>query len=83
MIFNKPGSLLNDKFIPDNVTIDYVKSYAYLGLVFVLSGSFKPAMETLCKKASKAMFKLKRSLDKLSLLPKLIIMQLRKHYSGQ
>jgi len=42
-------------------------------LLFVPSGNFKPAMETLCKKASKAMYKLKSSLYKLNVPPKLTL----------
>ena len=65
MIFNKPGKLIKDKFTLGNVPIENANSYTYLGLVFVPSGSFKPAMEALCKKASKAMFKLRHSLHHL------------------
>ena len=71
MIFNKTGKLLKDKFVLGISPIENVTSYTYLGLLFVPSGNFKPAMENLCKKASKAMFKLKSSLYKLNLPPKL------------
>ena len=71
MIFNKSGRLVKEKFTLGDDLLENVNSYTYLGLEFVPSGSFKPAMETLCKKASKAMFKLRQSLNKLNLPPKL------------
>ena len=71
MIFNKSGRLVKEKFTLGDNLLENVNSYTYLGLEFVPSGSFKPAMETLCKKASKAMFKLRQSLNKLNLPPKL------------
>ncbi len=74
MIFNKSGRLLKEKFTLGNEQLENVSSYTYLGLVFVPSGSFNPAMNTLCKKASKAMFKLRRSINKLNLSPKLSLL---------
>ena len=71
MIFNKSGKLLNDGFTLGNVPLQNVNSYTYLGLMFVPSGSFNQAIDTLCRKASKAMFKLRQSLNKLNVSPKL------------
>ena len=71
MIFNKSGRLVKEKLTLGDDLLENGNSYTYLGLEFVLSSTFKPAMETLCKKASKAMFKLRQSLNKLHLPPKL------------
>ena len=71
MIFNKSGKLLKDGFTLGNVPLQNVNSYTYLGLMFVPSGSFNQAIDTLCRKASKVMFKLRRSLNKLNVSPKL------------
>ena len=68
MIFNKSGKLLKDKFTLGNVHLQNVNSYTYLGLMFVPNGSFNQAIETLCRKASTAMFKLRRSLSKLNII---------------
>ena len=71
MIFNKSGKLLKDGFTLGNVPLQNVNSYTYLGLMFVPSESFNQAVDTLCRKASKAMFKLRQSLNKLNVSPKL------------
>ena len=72
-LFNnlKLGRSLKDKFIPGNDPLQNANSYTYLGLMFVPSGSLNQAIDTLCRKASKAMFKLRRSLNKLNVSPKL------------
>ena len=71
MKFNKSGRIAKEKFTLCVDLLENVNSYTYLGLEFVPSGSFKPAMETLCTTASKAMFKQRQSLSKLNLTPKL------------
>ena len=55
IIFNKSGRLLK-KFIFKfgNVNIETVKSYVYLGIPFVINGSFMPALKQLKDKAIKA-----------------------------
>ena len=53
MIFNKSGRLVKEKFTLGDDLLENVNSYTYLGLEFVPSGSFKPAMETVCKKHQK------------------------------
>ena len=70
MIFNKSGKLLNDKFLLGNEQLENTNSYTYLGLTFVPSGKFNTAIDTLCKKASKAMFKLRKSIHTLNLPPR-------------
>ena len=47
MIFNKAGKLIKEKFTLANESLENAKSYTYLGFVFVPSGSFNPAMDTL------------------------------------
>ena len=54
MIFNKSGRLVKEKFTLGDDLLENVNSYTYLGLEFVPSVSFKPAMETLCKKSIKS-----------------------------
>ena len=59
IIFNKTGRLLK-KFIFKfgNVDIEIVKSYVYLGIPFVINGSFMPALKQLKDKAIKANYAL-------------------------
>jgi hypothetical protein len=71
MIFNKAGKRIKENFTLDNTPLECTDSYTYLGLVFVPSGTFTAAIETLCKKASKAMFKLRHSIHQLNTSPKL------------
>ena len=65
MVFNKSSRVLNCSygFHVNGTPIQPVKSYCYLGIIFSLSGSFKPAIEQLSKKALSAYFSIKRTVD--------------------
>ena len=67
LIFNKSGKFLNQKFEFDQVTIDCVQEFKYLGIKLSASGSLSAAQDELYQKAMKAYFKLGK--DFLSLYP--------------
>ena len=67
MVFNNTGRLLNVQFKLNNIVLECVHRYKYLGLTFCSSGSFMYAQEELYNKALKAYFKLSK--DLLSLNP--------------
>jgi hypothetical protein len=73
MIFNKTGRLLKEKFTLNKKIIENVKQYTYLGLVFIPSGKFHTAIDTLYKKALKAMFKLRKAIRYLNISPKIAL----------
>ena len=63
MIFNKSGKkLTKDKFVLNNEVIECCTEYKYLGILFKPSGIFTNAVNLLCKKASKALFCIKKIL---------------------
>ena len=57
LIFNKSGKFLNQKFEFDQVTIDCVQEFKYLGIKLSASGSLSAAQDELYQKAMKAYFK--------------------------
>ncbi len=60
IIFNKGGKVLKSHvFYLDNVQLENVQSYCYLGIMFMASGSFKNACIRLNDLATRALFKLK------------------------
>ena len=65
MVFNKSGRQLQESygFKYGSDTIPSAKTYCYLGIVFSLSGSFKPALDELRKKGLRAYFSLKSLID--------------------
>ena len=65
MVFNKTGRILNCSrgFTFNNTEIDTVNSYCYLGVMFILSGSFKPATNELRHKANRGYFALPKVVD--------------------
>ncbi len=72
IIFNKSGKLIkNAHFTYFGKPLECVNEYKYLSILFKLSGSFSAAITHLCKKASKALYSIRRSLfsDKANLLP--------------
>ena len=63
MIFNKSGKILKGhNFLYDGNTVSLVNEYRYLGIIFKPSGSFTEAINQLAKKASKAIFCIRKSL---------------------
>ncbi len=73
MVFNKSGKLCKDKFLLGNETLENVRSYNYLGITCTPSGSFSEAISNLDQKAKKAMFKVRNSLFKTSISPKVCL----------
>ena len=68
VIFNPPGRLLTGiQFNFKGKKLDIVKSYCYLGIDFMCSGSFKIARSNLSEKAKKAMFSLKGMINQFQL----------------
>ena len=67
LIFNKAGKYISHDFIFNNVKLECVNKYKYLGIHFCASGSFSFTQDELYKKALKAYFKLSK--DFLSLHP--------------
>ena len=59
LIFNKAGKLYNYEFKYNGETLENVREYKYLGVIFCISGSFSVASSELYKKALKGIFKLK------------------------
>lgn len=63
MIFNKSGKILKGfHFLYNNQYIHQATEYKYLGIYFKASGSFTHAINYLSKKASKAMFCVRKML---------------------
>ena len=63
IIFNKSGRLFkNVHFKYYGNSIECVNEFKYLGILFKPSGSFSAAVDLLCKKVSKAVFSIRRSL---------------------
>lgn len=63
IVFNKSGRMFkNMKFYYNGELIECSSEYKYLGVIFKPSGSFSAAYELLCKKASKAIFSIRKLL---------------------
>ena len=72
MVFNKSGRILNTySFKFNDQVIELTSEYKYLGILFKPSGIFTNAINLLGKKASKAMFCIRKLLysDRLNVLP--------------
>ena len=82
-IFRKGGIIRrNVSFTFDNETVEIVKSFTYLGIIFTTGGSFQSTFDSLSGQALKGIFKLKSCFrnfqnisisHKMSLFYKLII----------
>ena len=71
MIFNKSGKKLSSyKFKIKNQDLEVADSSTYLGITFNANGSLKNAITNLCKKAMKAMFKLRSAVFNTNMNPK-------------
>jgi len=87
MIFRKGGRLPQGlKFYYNNLLIEIVNKFSYLGIVFTVGGSFSEAQNTLPGKALNAIFKLNKYLykftnvsikDQLDLFDKLVLPNLK------
>ena len=63
MVFRRGGILPRDmKFYYNNVELDIVKKFSYLGIIFSTGGSFSECQETLAGQGMKAIFKLNKLL---------------------
>ena len=70
MIFKKSGRLPdNTVFNFDNVKIEIVKNFTYLGIVFSTGGSFSEAQSALSGQALKAIFQMNTYLHRFTSLP--------------
>lgn len=63
VIFNKSGHVINEKFPLENLHLECVNKYRYLGIIMSSCGSFKEARSDLYNKALKASFKLFKDLN--------------------
>lgn len=66
VVFNRKQQVHQAPLILDDMQLEYVTSYKYLGIILSSNGSFKPAISTLANQASKALFSLIRAATKLS-----------------
>jgi hypothetical protein len=71
VVFNKKGKLLQQNLSLGGSSLESVISYTYLGITLHASGHFHNAISSLSEKATKAMFKLRNSIYRLNLYPKL------------
>ncbi|MCU7800554.1 MAG: reverse transcriptase family protein [gamma proteobacterium symbiont of Lucinoma myriamae] len=63
IIFNKAGKIIkNYKFTYEGTEVEVVNEYKYLGIIFKPSGTFTHGIAYLCKKASKALFCIRKAL---------------------
>ena len=62
MIFNRSGKLIRKTFNFNNIKIETVRSFKYLGLLLTPSGEIRSALKDLHDRAMKAFFKLKNSM---------------------
>ena len=68
VIFNPAGRLVNGfNFFYRGKKLEIVKSYCYLGIDFMCSGSFREARTNLSEKAQKAMFPLRAMIKQFQL----------------
>ena len=61
MIFNKTGRLLKKNFHFNNMQLETVRSYKYLGFLLTPSGEISSGLNDLRDRAMKAFFKLKNN----------------------
>ena len=66
MVFSK-GPMLKRKFYYDNLVIENVKEFKYLGVVFSRSGSFCKTKKHLYEQAQKAMYGIIRKIRQFKL----------------
>ena len=62
MIFNKTGKLIRKKFMYNNMTLENVRTYKYLGFIMTPSGEIRTGLKDLRDRAMKAFFSLKTSM---------------------
>ena len=62
MIFNKTGRLVRKQFTLNNLQLEVVRSYKYLGFLITPSGEINSGLKDLRDRAMKAFFKLENSM---------------------
>jgi small nuclear ribonucleoprotein (snRNP)-like protein len=62
MVFNSNGKTYLNQFTYNNVDLETVANYCYLGMVLKFNGNFNLAINTLMEKARKANFKIKKTI---------------------
>jgi hypothetical protein len=62
MVFNSNGKTHLNQFTYNNVDIETVANYCYLGMVLKFKGNFNLAINTLMEKPRKAYFKIKKTI---------------------
>ena len=62
MIFNRTGKLIRKNFYFNDLKLETVRSFKYLGLLLTPSGEIRSALNDLRDRAMKAFFKLKNSM---------------------
>ena len=74
MIFNKSGKkIISNKFYLQGNSLELVNSCTYLGIELSTSGSMSKAIQNLTAKATKAMYKLRNSIFKTAIIPKMAL----------
>ena len=66
LVFSK-GRMLKKEILFNNIVLENVKEFKYLGIVFSRSGSFRKAKKHLCEQAQKAMFGVIRKIREFNL----------------
>ena len=64
MIFKRGRASSNERFMYKNEALEIVSTYKYLGIVISSGGSYKHTCDTLASQSLKALFKLKKHLNK-------------------
>ena len=62
MVYNSNGKTYLNQFTYNNVDLETVANYCYLGMVLKFNGNFNLAINTLMEKARKAYFKIKKTI---------------------
>ena len=75
LITNKPKHVAYN-FKIDNQTIETVTKFCYLGIIITNTGNFKPAIENLALKASKAYYTIRREFNYNNNTPPKVILKL-------
>ena len=65
IIFAKSGRLLKNKFFFNNIELENVRSYKYLGFIVTPSGEIRSGLEDLRVRALRAIAKIRKSLGPL------------------
>jgi hypothetical protein len=60
IVFNKSGKVLKDTIYYDNDVLVNSNQHKYLGVICNPSGSFSSAIDHLCRKARKAIFRIRK-----------------------